>query len=124
MTLLIVNADDYGLTEATSRAILDCHDHGVVTSTSVLTLAPGFDRTAAWLTDHPGLGVGVHLALVGEDPPLLSSSEIPTLVDEAGRLPISWREFSRRRSPGGSTARTSSVSCRPRSTGPSPRGQR
>lgn len=96
MTTLIVNADDYGLTEATSQAILDCHVHGVVTSTSLLTLAPGFERSAPWLTEHPDLGVGVHLALVGEDPPLLSASEIPTLVDGSGRLPISWRQFCRR----------------------------
>ncbi len=96
MTELIVNADDYGLTEATSRAILDCHSRGIVTSTSVLTLAPGFGRTASWLADHPELGVGVHLALVGEDPPLLSAAEIPTLVDASGRLPRSWRQFSSR----------------------------
>lgn len=94
-TLLVVNADDYGLTRATSQAIIDCHVHGIVTSTSLLTLAPGFESTAGWLADHPGLGVGVHLALVGEDPPLLSASEIPTVVDGGGRLFASWREFAR-----------------------------
>lgn len=91
----MVNADDYGLTRGTSRAILDCHRDGIVTSTSLLTLAPGFGSTAGWLADHPELGVGVHLALVGEDPPLLSASEVPTLVDDRGRLHESWREFAR-----------------------------
>lgn len=93
MTLLIVNADDYGLTEATSRAVIDCHHKGIVTSTSVLTLAPAFRRTARWLAEQPELGVGVHLALVGEDPPLLSAREVPSLVDSQGRLPRSWRGF-------------------------------
>lgn len=93
MALLIVNADDFGLTEATSESILRCHRDGIVTSTSLLALAPGFDRSARLLPEHPELGVGVHLALVGEDPPLLTASEIPSLVDARGRLPGSWREF-------------------------------
>jgi predicted glycoside hydrolase/deacetylase ChbG (UPF0249 family) len=57
----------------------------------VLALAPGFERTVSWLLDAPALGTGAHLAAVGEDPPLLSAAEIPTLVDERGRLPSSWR---------------------------------
>lgn len=88
---LIVNADDYGLTRGTSEAILRAHREGVVTSTSVLALAPAAPSTLPWLLDEPALGVGAHLAAVGEDPPLLSAREIPTLVDRRGRLPASWR---------------------------------
>jgi predicted glycoside hydrolase/deacetylase ChbG (UPF0249 family) len=91
--LLIVNADDYGLTTAVSRAILRAHRDGIVTSTSVLTLAPGFEGSVAPLRDTPGIGVGAHLAAVGEDPPLLSAREVPTLVDGKGRLASSWRVF-------------------------------
>ncbi len=91
--LLIVNADDYGLTTGVSRGILQAHRDGIVTSTSVLTLAPGFAATAGWLGDVGSLGVGVHLAAVGEDPPLLSAAEIPTLVDKGGHLASSWRQF-------------------------------
>ncbi|MDQ6909578.1 MAG: ChbG/HpnK family deacetylase [Actinomycetota bacterium] len=90
---LIVNADDYGLTEKVSAGILKAHREGIVTSTSVLTLAPAFAKTGAWLGDHPGLGVGVHLAAVGEDPPLLSAREVPTLVGRNGTLSPSWRHF-------------------------------
>lgn len=93
MALLIVNADDYGLTDGVARAILDAHRNGIVTSTSVLTLSPAFDKTAAWLLDEPALGTGAHLAVVGEDPPLLSAREIPTLVDRHGMLNNSWRQF-------------------------------
>lgn len=88
---LVVTADDYGLTDATCRAILDAHRLGIVTATSVLAVAPGVDRRLAWLADAPALSVGVHLAVVGEDPPLLSAAEIPTLVDRRGRLARSWR---------------------------------
>lgn len=89
--LLVVNADDFGLTVGTSEAIIRAHVHGIVTSTSVLVPAPGFEASAPLLRSHPGLGVGVHLALVGEDRPVLSGSEITTLVDRRGRLASSWR---------------------------------
>jgi predicted glycoside hydrolase/deacetylase ChbG (UPF0249 family) len=91
--LLIVNADDYGLTAGVSRAILRAHRDGIVTSTSALALAPGFAASAPALRDTPGIGVGAHLAAVGEDPPLLSAREVPTLVDGRGRLASSWRVF-------------------------------
>ncbi|MEY2422476.1 MAG: hypothetical protein QOI95_2543 [Acidimicrobiaceae bacterium] len=91
--LLIVNADDFGLTEGVCRAILRAHSEGIVTSTSALAVAPAFARCAGWLGDAPDLGVGVHLAAVGEDPPLLSAREIPTLVDQRGHFPSSWRQF-------------------------------
>lgn len=91
--LLIVNADDYGLTTGVSRAILRGHRDGIVTSTSVLAVAPAFESTAGWLRDTEGIGAGAHLAAVGEDPPLLSAREVPTLVDRQGRFPISWRQF-------------------------------
>ena len=91
--LLIVNADDYGLTPAVSRAILRAHRDGIVTSTSVLALAPGFEPSAPALRDTDGIGVGAHLAAVGEDPPLLTAREVPSLVDRRGRLASSWRVF-------------------------------
>ena len=91
--ILVVNADDYGLTEGVSRAILDAATDGVVTSTSVIALGPGFAASAPWLAATAGVGAGAHLAAVGEDPPLLSAAEIPTLVDRRGRLWLSWRQF-------------------------------
>ncbi len=91
--LLIVNADDYGLTDGVCRAIVRAHRDGIVTSTSALAVGPAFVANARLLDDVPDLGVGVHLAVVGEDAPLLSRSEIPTLVDGRGRLALSWRAF-------------------------------
>ena len=91
--LLIVNADDYGLSVRTSHTIVELHEIGVVTSTSALVLAPGFALTAHLIAGHPTLGVGVHLCLVGPDPAVLSAREIPTLVDRRGRLPASWHRL-------------------------------
>jgi chitin disaccharide deacetylase len=91
--LLIVNADDYGLTEGISRGILHAHRQGIVTSTSAIALGPAYPKVAKWLADEPALGVGVHLAAVGEDPPLLSAQEIPTLVGKRGHLCESYNAF-------------------------------
>ena len=85
MKLLIVNADDYGLTEGISRGILRGHRDGIITSTSALVRGPAYPTVSGWPADVPSLGVGVHLAAVGEDPPLLSAAEIPTLVGRRGR---------------------------------------
>jgi predicted glycoside hydrolase/deacetylase ChbG (UPF0249 family) len=93
LQLLIVNADDYGMTQEISRAVLLAHREGIVTSTSVLANGAAFAETARWLDDAPGLGVGVHLAAVGGDRPLLSPREIPTLCDRDGRLPRSWHQL-------------------------------
>jgi predicted glycoside hydrolase/deacetylase ChbG (UPF0249 family) len=90
---LIVNADDYGLTAGVSRGILEAHAKGIVTSTSVLVLGRGFEQASRWLADTGTLEAGIHLAAVGEDPPVLSAREIPTLVDRRGRLRTSWRSF-------------------------------
>ncbi|PZA19292.1 ChbG/HpnK family deacetylase, partial [Modestobacter versicolor] len=89
--LLVVNADDMGLTPGVCRAVLRGHTEGVVTSTSVLAVGAAFDDAAARLRDAPGLAVGAHLAIVGEDRPLLSAAEVPTLVDRSGHFPLSYR---------------------------------
>lgn len=88
---LVVNADDLGLTEGINRAVGHAHRNGIVTSTSLLAVGRAFEHAVALLRDTPSLDVGAHLALVGEDPPLLSAAEIPTLVDKRGALPLSYR---------------------------------
>jgi predicted glycoside hydrolase/deacetylase ChbG (UPF0249 family) len=94
--LLIVNADDYGLTQGISQGILRAHREGIVTSTSVLAIGPAYPKVCNLLEDHPHLGVGVHLAAVGEDPPLLTRTEVPTLFDRRGRLSETWAAFLKR----------------------------
>ncbi len=91
--LLIVNADDYGLTLGISRGILDAHRDGIVTSASVLAIGPAYPKVADWLADEGDLGIGVHLAAVGEDPPLLSADEIPSLLRHRGRLCHTYGDF-------------------------------
>ncbi len=89
--LLVVNADDMGLTPGVCRAVERAHAHGVVTSTSVLAVGTAFDQAVTAVRQAGNLGLGAHLAIVGEDRPLLTAREIPTLVDRQGRFPLSYR---------------------------------
>lgn len=89
--LLVVNADDVGLTEGICRAVARAHRDGAVSSMSVLAVSRAFDTAAKVARDHERLSLGAHLALVGEDPPLLSAKEIPSLVDSKGHFPLSYR---------------------------------
>jgi predicted glycoside hydrolase/deacetylase ChbG (UPF0249 family) len=82
---LIVNADDFGLTENVNRGILDAHREGIVTSTTLLANGMAFDAAAAASKRFHLLGIGVHLNLT-EGVPVAEASHIPTLVDRGGRL--------------------------------------
>lgn len=83
--LLIVNADDLGLSPGINRAIFTGHAEGIVTSTSLLSTGAAFDEAIAGLASHPRLGVGVHLCL-HEEKPVLPPERIPSLVGQDGRL--------------------------------------
>lgn len=92
--VIIVSGDDFGLTDGICRGILEAHDHGILRSTSVIANGPAFPAWATALRDS-GIDVGVHLTAVGEDPPLLTGREIPSLVGRDGRLPAGWRSLLR-----------------------------
>jgi chitin disaccharide deacetylase len=83
--LLIVNADDLGMSSGINRAIFAGHEDGIVTSTSLLATGALFDEAIAGLAQHPRLGVGVHLCL-HEERPVLPPERIPSLVGADGRL--------------------------------------
>ena len=83
--LLIVNADDLGMSPGINRAIFEGHARGIVTSASLLATGEHFDEAVAGLADHPDLGIGVHLCL-HEERPVLAPDRIPGLVGEDGKL--------------------------------------
>src|SRR5499425_154918 len=78
---LIVNADDFGLTQGVSAGILSAHRHGIVTSTTLLATAAIDAEQLAELRDS-GLGVGIHVNLTLGRP--LSGGR--SLVDGDGRF--------------------------------------
>jgi predicted glycoside hydrolase/deacetylase ChbG (UPF0249 family) len=83
---LIVNADDFGLTETVSRGILEALNEGVVASTSVMVCTPrGADLLAQYADELRGRA-GIHLQLTG-GVPCSSPQWIPSLLNGHGRLP-------------------------------------
>jgi predicted glycoside hydrolase/deacetylase ChbG (UPF0249 family) len=79
----IVNADDFNLTESVSRGILEGHQRGVLTSTTVMVNLPGLDRSAALLQGLPRLSVGLHVNLT-LGTPVLAAERVRSLVDGTG----------------------------------------
>jgi predicted glycoside hydrolase/deacetylase ChbG (UPF0249 family) len=83
--ILIVNADDCNLTEGVTRGILETHQRGLVTSTTVMVNLPGLERTRDLLEAVPALDVGLHLNLTF-GPPVLPPAPGASLVDASGRF--------------------------------------
>jgi len=63
MKLLIVNADDFGLSEGVNRGVAVAHEKGIVTSASLMVKRPGAEGAAGYARNHPTLGVGLHVEL-------------------------------------------------------------
>jgi predicted glycoside hydrolase/deacetylase ChbG (UPF0249 family) len=82
--ILIVNADDFGLTEGVSRGVLEAHARGIVTSTTLLVNRPISGERLAELRAS-GLGVGLHVNLT-LGAPVSDPRRIPSLVDPEGRF--------------------------------------
>jgi chitin disaccharide deacetylase len=77
---LIINADDFGLSEAVNRGIREAHAACTVTSASLLVNTPGFIDAVQAARQMPNLGVGLHLNLtVG--PPVSPPDAVPSLCD-------------------------------------------
>lgn len=59
--LLVVNADDLGLTAGVNRGIFEGHERGIVSSASLMVRWPGVGEAVAFAKSRASLGVGLHL---------------------------------------------------------------
>lgn len=82
---VIINADDFGVSEEVNEAVVRAYKEGVLTSTSLMVTGAAFDSAVRLAKENPGLAVGIHLVtVVGKS--VLSRSEIPALVDREGNF--------------------------------------
>ena len=81
MTKLIINADDFGLSEGVNYGIISAYKSGVVRSTSTMANMPGFEHAMELLKENENFGCGVHMTLSCYKPVL---SNLKTIVDENG----------------------------------------
>jgi hopanoid biosynthesis associated protein HpnK len=84
-SLLIVNADDFGVSEGVNRGIAEAHRMGILTSTTLMANMPAFEHARQISAENPRLGVGIHLNLTGGEP-VLPLRKVPHLVDGNGRF--------------------------------------
>jgi len=88
---LVVNADGLGASAERDRAVIATHQHGIVTSTSVLGNAADPIGVKQSLASVPKLGVGVLLSLAG-GAPVSSPATVPSLLGPDGRFPARARD--------------------------------
>jgi predicted glycoside hydrolase/deacetylase ChbG (UPF0249 family) len=86
MKQLIVNADDFGRSPGINRGILEAHQRGIVTSTTVMVnqpaAAPGLERA---LAEAPDLGIGLHVTLTAGRP-LSRPEAVRSLLTDEGQF--------------------------------------
>ena len=86
MTLLIVNADDFGRAPGVNAGIVRAHRNGIVTTATLMVSAPASEDAGRIARSTPSLDVGVHLTLT-YGRPVTDPERIPSLVDPGGAFP-------------------------------------
>lgn len=95
MKQLIINADDFGLHELINEGIIEGHTAGCITSASIMAGGKAFEQAAQMAKQHPGLGVGVHLTLVGGENPV-AKGDVRTLLTPEGLFFQNYGQFTKR----------------------------
>jgi predicted glycoside hydrolase/deacetylase ChbG (UPF0249 family) len=98
--LLVVNADDMGWSRSVNRGIIEAHRTGIVTQSSIIPTAGGFEHGVAMAKTAPKLAMGVHLEMYRGEP-LLPVDRVKSLVDSEGKFLGSSTAIIRRLAAGG-----------------------
>lgn len=64
MKRVIINADDFGLSDGVNRAVIKAWQEGILTSASLMVGSAAFHEAVHLAKANPGLQVGLHLTLV------------------------------------------------------------
>jgi predicted glycoside hydrolase/deacetylase ChbG (UPF0249 family) len=83
---VVINADDFGLSDGVCKGILQAMHCGRVSSTSAMLCVPGSVELLTRAVDDLAGRVGVHLQLTNGTP-CLPPEAVPTLVDADGEFP-------------------------------------
>lgn len=83
MKRLVVNADDFGLSQGVNLGVLRAHQHGILTSATLMVTMPAAAEAFTMAKATPSLGVGIHITLTAGRP---LSGEVPSLTGPDGRF--------------------------------------
>lgn len=84
LRFLIINGDDFGLTDGVTQGILSAWKDGVLTSTTAMINIDGApERMALAHRAHPTFPIGLHLNIT-QGRPVLPAEQVPSLVDRQG----------------------------------------
>jgi predicted glycoside hydrolase/deacetylase ChbG (UPF0249 family) len=91
--VLVIHADDLGMSHSVNRATFEALENGWVTSASILVPCPWFPEVARWARSHPNADLGIHLAVNSEWTgfrwaPLSPRDEVASLLDAEGYFPL------------------------------------
>lgn len=90
---IILNADDFGYSDDTVDATMECFGRNALTSATIMPNMPATDRALAFAREHTEFSFGVHFTFTGEglEFPMSDASDVPDLVREDGQFLASRR---------------------------------
>ncbi|MEZ6033611.1 MAG: ChbG/HpnK family deacetylase [Planctomycetaceae bacterium] len=85
--MIIVNADDFGYSKVINRAIMNCLDRGLISSTTIMANMPGFEEACELaISSRYTDCVGIHLNLTEGRPLLPDLQHNSSLCDASGQF--------------------------------------